>query len=99
MDECGIYGVIQTEETLTGTVSSDSAICGRLDTEGTLVGSVGFPSCEYPTTYKGEYVFTPSSEEQVVPLNGKMATDDILINPIPSNYGLITWDGSVITVS
>ena len=24
---------------------------------------------------------------------------NIRINPIPSNYGLITWDGSVLTVS
>lgn len=29
----------------------------------------------------------------------KTTQQNIVINPIPSNYGLITWNGSVITVS
>jgi len=49
--------------------------------------------------YTGEYTFTPSAETQTVPTNGLRMTDDITINPIPNNYGLITWNGSVITVS
>ena len=49
--------------------------------------------------YTGDYVFTPSEETQTIPILGKTATMDITINPSPSNYGLITWDGSVITVS
>lgn len=52
---------------------------------------------DYP--YTGEYIFTPTRETQVVPIAGKKATENIIINPIPSNYGLITWDGSVLTVS
>lgn len=49
--------------------------------------------------YKGETVFTPSSSTQVVEVNGYVMRDNITINPIPSNYGLITWNGSVLTVS
>ena len=49
--------------------------------------------------YEGDYEYTPSREAQIIPINGKKATDNITINPIPSNYGLITWDGSIITVS
>ena len=49
--------------------------------------------------YDGEYVFTPTQNTQIIPINGKLATDDITINPIPSNYGLITWNGSTLTVS
>lgn len=49
--------------------------------------------------YEGEYVFTPTEDEQIIPINGKKAIQDITINPIPSNYGLITWDGTIITVS
>lgn len=49
--------------------------------------------------YDGEYVFTPTQNTQIVPINGKLATDNITINPIPSNYGLITWNGSVLRVS
>jgi hypothetical protein len=29
----------------------------------------------------------------------KVVTRNIVINPIPSNYGLITWNGSTLTVS
>lgn len=56
---------------------------------------------EYITgdTYEGPYEFTPTQETQVVAIELKTATEDIVINPIPSNYGLIAWDGSVLTVS
>lgn len=49
--------------------------------------------------YEGSYEITPSSETQTLQTNGKRMTDDLIINPIPSNYGLITWNGSVLTVS
>lgn len=49
--------------------------------------------------YLGPYEFTPTEETQTVEIDGLKATDDITINPIPSWYGLITWNGSTITVS
>ena len=49
--------------------------------------------------YTGAYEVTPSPQTQTLSTNGKRMTDDVIVNPIPSNYGLITWDGSVITVS
>jgi len=49
--------------------------------------------------YEGEYTFTPTSETQTVNVQGLVCDEDITINPIPSNYGLITWNGSVLTVS
>ena len=51
------------------------------------------------TPYTGEYTVTPSSEAQVLDTNGLRMTDNVTINPIPNNYGLITWNGSIITVS
>lgn len=50
-------------------------------------------------TYQGAYEVTPSQQTQVLPTNGKVLTDDITVKPIPSNYGLITWNGSILTVS
>lgn len=52
----------------------------------------------YPE-YIGETEITPGEEIQI--LNTAMHTllSNITINPIPSNYGLITWNGSVLTVS
>lgn len=49
--------------------------------------------------YDGDYEFTPSQSAQTVQIKDKMARHDITINPIPSNYGLITWNGATLTVS
>lgn len=49
--------------------------------------------------YDGSYEWTPSTETQTIPIDGKQATADIVIQPIPNNYGLITYNGSTITVS
>jgi hypothetical protein len=56
---------------------------------------------EYITgdTYEGPYEVTPTTETQTLATQLKTATQNITINPIPSNYGLITWNGSVLTVS
>ena len=50
-------------------------------------------------TYTGETVVPPSTSEQVLNTADKVVTRNIVINPIPSNYGLITWNGSTLTVS
>ena len=49
--------------------------------------------------YHGATEFTPSAEQQVIHTEGLFVDDPIIIDPIPSNYGLITWDGTKITVS
>ncbi len=49
--------------------------------------------------YTGSYTLTPSTETQIIQTNGLRMTDDITLNPIPSNYGLITWNGATLTVS
>ena len=49
--------------------------------------------------YSGATVVTPSSEAQVLQTESKVVLENIVINPIPSNYGLITWNGAVLTVS
>ena len=49
--------------------------------------------------YEGETTFTPSDTVQVIQTKDLVLGDDITINPIPSNYGRITWNGSFLTVS
>lgn len=49
--------------------------------------------------YEGETKITPSSETQVLQTKNFRMTENVTVNPIPSNYGLITWNGSIITVS
>lgn len=50
-------------------------------------------------TYKGEYEITPSAETQTLDTAGLRLTRPVTVNPIPQNYGLITWNGSFLTVS
>ena len=49
--------------------------------------------------YTGAYEITPSQETQTLETKNKRMTGNVTINPIPSNYGLITWNGAFITVS
>lgn len=49
--------------------------------------------------YTGDYSITPSGEAQTLQTNGLRMTDNITIEPIPSNYGLITQVGGGIRVS
>lgn len=50
-------------------------------------------------TYTGEYEVTPSAETQTLDTAGLRLTRSITVNPIPQNYGLITWNGAFLTVS
>lgn len=49
--------------------------------------------------YTGPTEVTPTQETQVLYTESKTVLSNIVINPIPSNYGLITWNGSTLTVS
>ena len=49
--------------------------------------------------YHGQAEVIPSSDYQTLHTTNRVLTSDIVIDPIPSNYGLITWNGSTITVS
>ena len=61
--------------------------------EGEVYGSgVGDP-------YTGSYEATPTRETQVFHTGGFVMGRDFVVNPIPSNYGLITHNGVKIMVS
>lgn len=81
--------IIEATATITDTV---------VEADATLTTSVRHWQTEYPD-YDGEYEFTPSAEAQTLPSTDTVMHRDIVINPIPSNYGRITYDGTVITVS
>lgn len=71
-------------------------------TPGNFQTSTGTPVARKYTdrpAYEGPYTITPTQQEQVFETFAKRMTDNITVEPIPSNYGLITWDGSVLTVS
>ena len=49
--------------------------------------------------YEGEYIVTPTSETQVLFTKNFRMENNVVINPIPNNYGLITWNGSFLMIS
>lgn len=49
--------------------------------------------------YEGEYEVTPSNTTQMLFTADKTLLNNVIVNPIPQNYGLITWNGSTLTVS
>ena len=53
----------------------------------------------FPEAYTGPTTVTPGPEAQTLNTAELMVAENIIIEPIPNNYGLITWDGHTITVS
>lgn len=83
---------------ITGTVTRLHAIAGDVAVLGSISGDVDIVSGIVPT-YQGDYDVTPSAETQTLFTEGKMLRQNVVIAPIPSNYGLITWNGAILTVS
>lgn len=84
------------------TVSADAAAIPMAVAVDTVVlqATVGAAIVARPVPdYLGPYEFTPTQGTQTAAVANTRATRDIIINPIPSNYGLITWNGATLTVS
>lgn len=78
----------------------------KFENEQTM--NVGFQQDAFPVDfgpgtpmgeYDGPYRITPSTEVQVLPTRNKLLDAEITIDPIPNNYGLITWNGSTLLIS
>ena len=76
-----------------------NCIKGAIKMTGGLAVALTLPTIVQPTAYIGDYTVTPSGVAQVLETEGKRMTSDLVINPVPQQYGLITWNGSIITVS
>lgn len=83
---------------LTGNLSSTSTLSGNLTSGRTLSGSMTLPQYIGADYYRGEYEFTPTEDTQTVQIEGLTALENIIINPIPQNYGRIDWNGMRLKV-
>ena len=86
-------------QTIQGELATLQRVSGLLAAPGTLQGTIKEASGIAPPQYAGEITITPTAETQMLQTGGYWLADNITINPIPNNYGLITWNGSVLTVS
>lgn len=89
---------LNTEE-LSFTLESAGALSFELSNANAIQFDLKTPAQIGVDNYEGEYVVTPSSEVQTLNSRGLRMTQNVTINPIPSNYGLITWNGSNLRVS
>lgn len=96
---CELHGVISGQAEIAGSLSSDANIDGSLSGASTLSGTVQIYNGTAPPDYEGAYEVTPTLETQTLPTENRRLVQDVIVNPIPEYYGLITWDGSVLTVS
>lgn len=64
-----------------------------------LHGEITIPEVIDRIAYEGAYTVTPGAEAIILPTEDLLMRENVTINPVPSNYGLITWDGSTLTVS
>lgn len=69
---------------------------GKSDVTALTVGSEIYNIDTPP--YEGEYLVTPSESPQTLVTSGKRLDQDVVVEAIPSNYGRIAYNGSVITV-
>ena len=85
-----------------GELALEHLICGEIDLQSVIDGEmekVIFVETAPKPHYQGATEFIPTGEHQTIPTTGLIVDTDIIIDPIPSNYGLITWNGSTLTVS
>lgn len=92
-----LYGTVEGDIRFKQTLS----IQGNISTERTLIiqGNVINNGARSSPNYTGTYEVTPSEYEQVLMTEDRRMTADVVVHPIPSNWGRITWNGSYLTVS
>ena len=90
-------GSLTAEQSLAGVLSGEQGLAGQLSGDNGLTG--GLAPLKIYSVYTGVTEVTPSASTQTLSTAGLVVQSDITVNPIPSNYGLITWNGSFLTVS
>ena len=86
--------VVEGEVSLSKVIQGEINLSRIIDGEGEKV--VQFSDF---LEYTGETEITPGAEDQVLATENRLVRDNIVVKAIPDNYGLITWNGSYLTVS
>jgi len=84
---------------ITGVLTTQASLTATLSARERLVGTLTMPAGSSVRKYEGDYEVTPTEETITLPTSQLQMTHNVTINPIPSNYGLITWNGTTLTVS
>lgn len=91
--ECETF-IINGDCSLSTVVNGDGSLTIALDGECETF----LPVASGGEYYTGETVVTPTQETQILRTANKLLASDITINPIPSNYGRIIYNGAYLRV-
>lgn len=84
---------------ITGSLTPVQDISGRIGSPTRVSGDARKAEIEFVPAYEGDYIVIPSRQAQTLSVKDMKMSQDIVVEPIPQNYGLISWNGSVLTVS
>ena len=82
-----------------GEISLLNTIDGELELSNVVDGEAGTFMPLLPPAYTGATTVVPGPQAQTLNTAGLMVSENITVEAIPNNYGLITWTGSTLTVS
>lgn len=63
----------------------------RLEVDFGEIQEVSIDGGNFPR-YSGPYEIEPAGEEQILQTKDKITTQDIIIKPVPKEYGLVTYN-------
>ena len=75
----------------------DGEVSLNLHLDGTPDKVIKVTEYDLPV-YDGITEITPSQDTQVLQTSNKALTRNIIVNPIPEDYGRLLWSGNTLTV-
>lgn len=84
-------------------IGGETELITRIDGAASLHSLIDGETAQYiggAVQLEDNVEVTPTREEQhIEPAPGYAGIKSFTVHPIPSNYGLVTWNGSVLTIS
>ena len=71
---------------------------GEISLSSCMDGDIGTYMPVYPESYTGDLVVKPSEETQVLQTEHLTMPGNVIVEPIPSNYGRIAYNGTALLV-
>lgn len=93
--------IIDDQQPIVAEIGPPESIEGEIGGEGMTaeIAVGGAIPIQPDDPYEGPFEFTPGDDMQTIATAEKYVDRNIVINPIPDNYGKITYNGSWITIT
>lgn len=78
-------------------IQRGGSVKADLSAKGALTSKVIISTSDKPA-WQGSYTYTPTDNEQIIPVGGMIMKDDIIIEAIPNNYGKIIHKGAKLLI-